>query len=193
MSVRGLVKYLSSLEKPPVYLNQIRDWIIEKGFVNDIQFRPSKKFHKLGGGIIESVWVPNPVPYAEPNLVSNIYFNDNLPSPMIKFVCCKEMLHLFDSDIDRTATREEVDSLVADLTSKATFRELLAKVGTELVNEYLALVVLVPLHLFAPLEEEFRNGKIDEAKIASEFEIPESAVRDLFDEKFRLIAERILT
>jgi hypothetical protein len=51
MSIRRLVEYLSTLQEPPVSLNQIRQWIIDNHYQDEIWFIPTSKFAKLGGAV----------------------------------------------------------------------------------------------------------------------------------------------
>ena len=190
MSIRRLVKHLSTLEKPPVSLNQIRQWIIENHFQDEVWFVPTKKFAKLGG--VVRFWRYHPRPYAQPSLVSTIYFDDSLHDADIRHICCKEMLHIFDGHSETTATRHEVEALISGLTSGATLREQVEKLGVEIGNQFVALVVLVPLHLLPPYEIKYRRGDISDSDIAAAFGVPNRFVKLILHNTFRTFAHLYL-
>jgi hypothetical protein len=121
-------------------------------------------------------------------LVSNIYFNDQLPEAWVRLVCCKEMLHVFDSDSDTSSTRKEVESLITGLTSGATLREQVEKLGAEIGNQFVALVVLVPLDLLVPYEVRYRRGEMSDSDVAAAFGVPDLFVKLLFDNSFKTLA-----
>jgi len=122
-------------------------------------------------------------------LVADIYFNEALPPTMMRIVCCKEMLHFFDGDTERTYTEDQVSSLIRDWASESTVNELLEKIGGEIANQIWALVVLAPLHLVEKYRADYESGRIPDAEIAAKFEIPEFLVRLLYSSEFKLLAE----
>lgn len=78
--------------------------------------------------------------------------------------------------------------MITGLTSGATLREQVEKLGAEIGNQFVALVVLVPLDLLVPYEVRYRRGEMSDSDVAAAFGVPDLFVKLLFDNSFKTLA-----
>lgn len=106
-----------------------------------------------------------------------------------RFVLVKELMHLFDSEIEATDNGDEFDRLLTELSVDAISRS--DQMQSEINSFWMALAVLCPEQERQELEEKRKNGLIDDYGIALKLRIPQKYVPSLFRSDFKNIIGKI--
>lgn len=118
--LKNLIELFEDRVELPIEVQEIADAIIQLGVQDEIHFvdvdaEPSK-IH----GAFARFRYNNGV-YAEPIWVTHIPYNRNESLEQQRVVCCKEMMHIFDSELEKTDTEAEVpdflDKLIGPLST----------------------------------------------------------------------------
>jgi len=189
MSISRLVRSLATLDEPPVDLDEVVRWIKDNGFKPEIRFRPTQRFIKLGG-----VYERNILDGSNADVV-DIWFNNTLPPFWDHLICCKELLHVFDSDEASISTKKDADSLIKSVGAfslEQNLEQAATFVGRDLGNLILALVVLVPMHLLLRYESPYHSEKLSINEISVCFKIPAEWIGLVFNNFFKQLAYKVL-
>lgn len=112
-----LKKIIESFENRtdlPIEVEEIAAAMVAEGVQDEIHFVPvDADPAKIHGAIARFRY--RPIPYADPVWVAHVPFNSQDPVEIQRVTCCKELIHLFDSDLERTDTDEEVPALIERL------------------------------------------------------------------------------
>ena len=117
MSSDGLKKLIAAFREVdalPVEVEDIRQKIIDLGFQDEIIIQG---VHGDPGHIkgVFYQYKMTPAVYAEKILCTVIGFNLANPLPWQRLSCAKELMHVFDDDLERTNTAAELDRLMDKL------------------------------------------------------------------------------
>ena len=182
MTIGRLVRMLATLDEPPIDIDEVVSWIKQNRIVNDVDFRFTSKYAKLGGAFEQS---------PEPESCAIVWVHDGNSKEYSNFVCFKELLHVFDFPEARTESRDAASSLIDGITSissDAPWERAFQQIGSDYANILFAIVVMVPLHLFA----RYDTDKYSDEDIARAFLIPVGMVKLLFQQFFKPFAWKIL-
>jgi len=104
-----IIERLSTIDKLPVEVTDVRDVIIGSGIQDKIIFCPDNKMdcRKLLGAYYQ--YTTRPTIYGDPQFVSLIVFSSNQDVDWQRMICCKEMVHILDDEAEKTNTVEELD------------------------------------------------------------------------------------
>ena len=105
--LRELIKYFEDRTELPVEVEDIAAAIIKLGFQDNIHFFDISADLSRIRGTFYQFWY-RPGVYADPLMITLVPYNKNDSLEWQRIVCCKEMMHIFDSDLERTDTKEEV-------------------------------------------------------------------------------------
>ncbi|MEZ5752286.1 MAG: hypothetical protein R3D60_10075 [Paracoccaceae bacterium] len=119
--LKELVQQFENCLELPIEVEDIAAAIIRLGVADEIHFVPvAADPATIHGAFVRFRY--HPVPYGDPVWVTHIPYNSADPLDLQRVVCCKEMMHIFDSDLERTDTRTEVpefmDKLLGPLTTE---------------------------------------------------------------------------
>ena len=105
--LRELIKYFEDRTELPVEVEDIAAAIFKLGFRDNIHFFDISADLSRIRGTFYQFWY-RPGVYADPLMITLVPYNKNDSLEWQRVVCCKEMMHIFDSDLERTDTKEEV-------------------------------------------------------------------------------------
>ena len=171
MSLRNLVQRFAGQASPPIILEDIREWLINTGFSDHIWFVAEPEFDGLIGQFIQQRM--QPAVYASEETLVDVFYAENLDDKGRRIVCCKELLHIFDSEEQKTFLPEHVERLTAALVTHGTSDELIHQISSEYAAFFNALAVLVPLALFEKFQTEYPGSTPEVlAALSDRFQIP---------------------
>jgi hypothetical protein len=99
-----------------------------------------------------------------------------------RFVVVKEMMHLFDTDEQKAADAQMLDSLLSEFS--APMAPFTPQFDAEIDSFWQALAVLCPQEARANFRKDLVDNKTDEYEIALKLKIPEGYVQRLFEDRF---------
>lgn len=108
-----------------------------------------------------------------------------------RFVQVKEMMHLFDSEVEKTSTGSEVEDLLTELAGPANPAKISRYHESEYKAMWMALAVLCPEKERAVYARKRETGMSD-YDIADELKIPEQFISSLLGDKYKDIIQEIL-
>lgn len=112
--LKELIERLENRTELPIEVQEIADLLIELGFQDEVRFYDvAADPTRIRGAFDQFVYRPGV--YADPVRVALIPYNSNDPTEWQRLVCCKELMHLFDHDIERTDKEDEVPSFLDKL------------------------------------------------------------------------------
>lgn len=179
MTLKRLAASFAGRQEFPIEVDEVRDWMLAQRLQDEIHFFPVDIDAKKLKGTLYRFTTRDGV-YGEPCRTTHICYAAGLNVCWRRFVCCKELMHLFDHEGERANTRE----LLADLT-----RELGepfnpdAKQSDQWRADHLAifkaLMVLCPLEAVDRLRSLYESQQRSAYDVALFFRVPEYYVRAL--------------
>jgi hypothetical protein len=167
--LKTVIKHFEGRTDLPIEVNEIAQAIVELGCQDEIHFVPVEadpaQIHGLVAKFRYSLGV-----YADSIWVAHIPYNSNDSVEMQRVTCCKELVHLFDSDLEKTDTEEEVPALIERLlgpfsSDNIGLADLMA--GKDKLALYMCLPLLLPKTALQHLRQEVREGRKDANSVAA--------------------------
>jgi len=129
--------------------------------------------------------------YAEPDWIFDVRYAANLNQCWRRFVCCKEIMHVFDDASANTDTKEKFEILLKELALRPPNPSPMAI--SESIAVWKAMAALAPKRIRHPLRDLRANGEIDDYEIALKLLIPEAYIPHImapaFDETIEFISQ----
>lgn len=109
-----------------------------------------------------------------------------------RFIFVKELLHLFDSDEQRTSTAEQLGELLSEFDTLPPSGERSPQFESEVDTAWMAIACLCPETFRVKYLDDYNNGRASHYDIALELRIPEQQVRALLRKDYPDIIATIL-
>lgn len=186
-SFSKLLEDITSLSQFPIEIGFIDDWLKQNGFQDEINFIPvninpqkATAYSKRRSGIA--------LPYAERPWIYDVVYSSNMNECWQRFLCCKELMHLFDKEDERAQSADAVGQLIGEIVSTGLGdldkKDTLAKPTIADLSGYnKALITLVPSHIVDALRPAYESGEKSDNQIALFLKIPEVFIDRIFSEE----------
>jgi len=122
--------------------------------------------------------------YGEEFRIANIRYDKTLNRCWTRFVCCKELMHVFDTPEERVDTREKFLKLMKELETLPMKPDISPMLASELNAEWMALIVLCPKKLRDRYKPLMADKTMSELDVALKLKIPEATVRSLMSDYY---------
>ncbi len=192
MPYKDLYAYAQDLE-PVVSRNKIRDKIIELTgasgfrFFRDHELDPEELCgYYLSPGNSDHRFA---VQAGGKHVVA---FAKGLNTCWERFVVVKEMMHLFDAELEKTNTADDLDSIFAGMLDPDFDGRISPQCLSEFKCFWMALGVLCPEKIRADLQRRRDAGTMTELQIATHLRIPEAYVGRLCHPNFKALMTRLI-
>jgi len=120
MHLKSLLDAVNDIEEMPIEVHELSAHLIKFGCQDQIIFFPDEEMEpSILKGVHYRYTTSNGV-YSPPNLVTLITFSPSLPVEWQRLVCCKELIHICDTAVERTETADEVKALIDKLLGPLT-------------------------------------------------------------------------
>lgn len=163
----------------PIDVQEIAEAIAELGFQDEIRFFDvDADISKIHGLFYQ--FTHRPGVYADPELITLIPYNSNDSVEWQRVVCCKEMMHIFDSELEKTDTVDEIPDFIDKLLGPMSTDDLgLADfmAAKDKVALYQCLPLLLPKAALEVARNAVDSGSKTPADIADWAKIPERLVK----------------
>ncbi|OBY08342.1 hypothetical protein BAE36_04330 [Rhizobium leguminosarum bv. trifolii] len=148
MYLKNLLNAVDNLEAMPVEIHELADQLTLAGCQDRILFFPDAELDPaVLRGVHYKYTTRNGV-YSDPMLTTLIIYAEGLSLDWQRVVCCKELIHTCDSEVERTNTEDEVIGLVDKLLgplSTENFGVADIMATKDKLALYQALAILFPL------------------------------------------------
>lgn len=130
-------------------------------------------------------------PYEDEFPVASIRFASTLNRCWRRFVCTKELMHLFDSVAARANTRTKFFKLMEELESSPLPAESSEMYHSEHNTVWMALIALCPPRLRGVHHPAYVEGRMSDLDVANAIHIPETLIRTLMSTRYEQALERL--
>lgn len=103
-----------------------------------------------------------------------------------RYITTKELMHVFDSDEQRTDSREKFLGLIREIQNKPMSQHASEMYRSEMHTKWMALLILCPMTKRTEIIKMLSAGAISIIEISSMLAIPESTVNSLLDEYYEV-------
>lgn len=117
--------------------------------------------------------------YGDEFKIANIRYDKTLNRCWRRFVCCKELMHVFDAEEQRANTREKFLGLLNELETTPPPGERTPIYESEFRAQWMALLVLCPETIRAQYKAAWEAKELNDYDVAVALRVPEGAVRNL--------------
>ncbi len=129
--------------------------------------------------------------YTEPLWITEIRYDRRLNVCWKRFVCCKELMHVFDSADERTNTPEKFRQLLSELENPPPAEKSSEMYKSESKAMWMALAILCPGTVYNARKPVWEGEKFSNYAIALELRIPEHYVDALLSDTFAGMLEAL--
>lgn len=186
MSLRRLLESFAERDSLPIEINEVRDTIVALGIQDRIVLTSVNQPTEEIRGVFYQ-WTESDGLYRPPVFCTSISYSSRLSLPMQRVVCCKELVHIFDTAGATTKTREEVVRLTERLMGPATTDEISEadfSASTDRVAIYFAMAILLPKKVRDAAIPRVRSGELSVEQLAVASQLPEGMVDLILSEKW---------
>ncbi len=179
--IHNLIEFFSTFTVIPIDPDDVKAQIIEYGVKDEIYFVGVTLDERiLRGSLIH--YYKTPGVYSEPIICADIYYDRNQQRRWRRVICCKELLHILDHSVSRTATRESCEKLIDDFVAivndgASAYSDEKLHAWTDTLTLYYAVSVLFPAEVRDEIHPLFADGKLSISEIADKADLPEELVR----------------
>lgn len=174
-TVRKIVEFFSTFTVVPIDPNDVADQLKSFGIKDQIEFVEVELDVRVIRGALHH-YVNHPAPYAEPVMCADIYIDKHQAREWRRLVAIKELLHLLDHSVSKTATAADCEKLVGHLASiknlTSSFDINAIQAWTDTLMLYHAVAVAFPEGVRDILYEDYKTGRISLEDIKIHLDIP---------------------
>lgn len=109
-----------------------------------------------------------------------------------RFISVKELMHLFDSKYEQTASADQFSGLLSEFEMQKPASDSSSQYDSDVKTIWMALACLCPEKYRLEFIDQLAKGHIDYYGIALKLKIPERQVRNLVSPQFKTTINRIL-
>jgi hypothetical protein len=124
--------------------------------------------------------------------IANIRFHKGLNRCWRRFVCCKELMHVFDDENQRANTREKFLALLEQLETTPLPGARSPMYESEIRAMWMAILVLCPEAVRAKYQADWEAKIITDYDVASELRIPEAYVKAMMGPTYSAVKAMML-
>ncbi|UYN99281.1 MAG: hypothetical protein KIT02_15385 [Devosia sp.] len=111
-----------------------------------------------------------------------------------RYALTKELMHVFDTDAEKTDTREKFIKLLKEIQNQPLAAHASAMFNSELDTRWMAAIILCPKYLRDKYYPDYWANKIEDFELSEIFQIPEWVIGfimdDYYDEAFELLMKK---
>jgi hypothetical protein len=190
MIFKDLYQFAESLETPIVSVKELARRVqSHHDDVGEVTFTPVVLDENTTLGYIVYGYDRSSA-YEEPFRIMGIRYSDSLNRCHRRFVCCKELMHAFDSPAERTSSRDRFLQLMRELESPPLVRSPM--LDSEIQAEWMALLALCPKSRRDALKLEWEAKDKSPRQIAEVLKIPEAAISALMGDNYDVAYARFV-
>ncbi len=186
MLLKKLIERLDISTLMPVEISDVIEEIKKIGIQDEINFIPCDLEPEKLQGIYYQCTYQNAV-YGDPILVTNIVYSNKVSPDLQRIISCKELIHIFDKNVAKTKTEEDIDGLLDKLlgpfsTEGFDIHEIMAT--ADRIAYYQAAAILFPNAARSEAIQKLNEGKITIDQIAVWVSLPKKLCTLVLSDKW---------
>ena len=185
MTFARLYEYAASLGSYPVIIEGVIDVKAKELSAQDeLWYVPVDLDLAVSYGHIKQYRIPNVVYDGDPTWVTEIRYDKSLNVCWRRYVCCKELMHVFDNADECVNSPERFRSLVSEFEAPLPVDRSSPMYKTETRTIWEALAILCPEPVRDRLHPRWESGELSDYAVALELRIPEALIKSLMAPRF---------
>lgn len=185
----NIYEFFSCFTKLPIRIDDIRDQALGYDVVDEFQFIPVGIDPKILLGM-HRMYVEDR-PDGSKHKIAQIFWSSHIPDvSLMRLVCCKEVLHIFDEDSHTARTTQAVDRLI-DLIVVPPSSGITASELSDRMGMLHALMVLLPRDALEIIRPKYEAGGMSVEDVARLADIPESYARLALSPTWKDLVEKV--
>jgi hypothetical protein len=193
MSYVRLYQYAAGLGEYPIRLEGLIDQKVKELTGQDeLWYVPLDLDPEISLGHIKQYRVPNCVYDHDPTWVTEIRYWAGLELPDRRFVCCKELMHTFDTAAEKTDTAEKFEQLLDEIETPLPTEVASAMYLSENRTKWMAALVLCPGPVRDIFQPRWAAEELSDYEVALELQIPETLIAAIMSERYERVFERLI-
>jgi hypothetical protein len=180
MSLERLISCFQDVTELPVQIPEVRDAVVGIGIQDQIIFCPDPSLNTAVLRGIFHQFTHRPQMYGDPQRCSLVVYAAALDLPWQRVICCKELVHILDNEVERTSSLDELDGLLTRLLGPLSTEEfdIFDIMATkDRLAMYQALPIMFPFKARDRALERLKSGEMSLEEIAAIAELPFNLVR----------------
>ena len=179
MTFGNLYNFANGLRQYPIKLEGIVDAkAVELTAQDELYYVPVDLDPQISLGHIKQYRVANGI-YTEATWVTEIRYFRELNICWRRFVCCKELMHVFDSAAEKTDSAEKFEQLVNEIETPLPAGESSPMYDSETRTLWMAIAILCPESLRAEFKPRWEAKQLSDYAVALELRIPEILIKTI--------------
>ena len=195
MSFPELYEFVKSADSTPLILKGFIDKKVKEIAEQDqIEYTPLSLNPDVSLGHIKQYTLSDQeIPYSQTGTkITDIRYHNKLNMCWQRFVCCKELMHVFDAENERAKSKMTFNTLLTEISSLPLFKHASDIFKSEIRAKWMALAILCPLQLRSHYKEKIDKGEMSNYDVALALRIPELVIPAIMYDSFSDVVE-ILT
>jgi hypothetical protein len=177
MSFTALAKSFSRTEIFPIPVNTVLHWLRSNTDHKDIRLHPVVRDHKSFRGGFRRFSVSRVAYDTDPDIVSQIFYGEDLPENWKRLVIVKEALHIFDPTGECVDTPEKLRRLIPSIISREVQASpIFHPAMNDNLGVFRALSVLIPTTARVRFRAALDKGTLTIEEISKVVDLPDSYV-----------------
>ncbi len=196
MYLKNLLDAVDNLQEMPVEINELAEELTRAGCQDRILFFPDPELDPAVLRGVHYKYTHRNGVYADPVFTTLIIYAKGLSLAWQRIVCCKELIHTCDSDVERTNTEEEVTGLLDKLLgplSTENFGVADIMATKDKLALYQALVILFPMAARQQAMDALEAKSKTPEQIADWIKLPFPLVEMVLEPDWPRIRDLIIT
>ncbi|GJE74860.1 hypothetical protein [Methylorubrum suomiense] len=191
MNFIDLYRYANGLGGPAVSVEALRRKVIaEHATVGDVEFWGCELDSDISRGHMV-LQLDRSSPYEAPYIVASVRFDRELDTCWQRFVCCKELMHVFDDSLQRVDQADKFLKLMDELENNPIYVNQSEMFKSERNAEWQALLAICPPRLRQVYKARFDAGEIDRKEAAAILGVPDVLIRTIMSDQYELTLEKL--
>jgi hypothetical protein len=185
MTFARLYQFARELGQYPIVLEGVVDKkAMELTSQDELCYVPLDLDPQISLGHIKQYRVQNGVYNADPTWVTEIRYLKTLNVCWKRYVCCKELMHVFDNEEERTNTADKFMQLVEEIETPLPGDKASPMYETETRTLWMAVAILCPENLRQHFQPDWEAKKLSDYDVALELRIPEVLIKTIMSPSY---------
>lgn len=184
MNFADLYRFSNSLDGPYIRVEDLQKHVIRTHpAVHEVEFWACNLDSTISRGHM-ILCLDRSSPYEDEFIVASIRFASDLESDWRRFVCCKELMHVFDISRERVDDRDKFLKLMEELENAPLPAERSPMYDSERNAEWMAVLAICPQRLRDHYLAEFNAGRMEPEAIAAALRIPDTWIKSILSDRY---------
>lgn len=190
-----VIEHFSCYTILPIQINDVREFIRDKGIVDQICFHKMDSDPEVLRGLLYQTRDTPPYFHGE-RVMAHVAYSGNMSIEYQRLVACKELLHILDNGNYTAATLQGVSSLITEISLPREAQQDWAQLQRATASDHLgvlnALAVLFPRDAISEIRPAYDRGDIGIEEIMTLTQVPEPYVVFAMTDEWMALVENVL-